>query len=266
MRATEAKIAAREQRRHELANPGPGSYEPTKKQHIATSQNAFRSRTPRGKPNHTLRDVTLNTEPWQYNPNSNRELAHRAKSTFARSASAGAQEFGSASTRQMRLDILGGEGRQGLTPDPGVYGPDGGGGKAGMVENASKTKSAASAVFNSNSEQRFNPIGKDENSKPPVGQYNPDDALTVPRPVNACYSLSSKTERFSKSMLFDRSYTTGPDLGPGSHKPLSNHNGSRSSVSGSVAGAKAKGRSASFKSESVRDINSAFFANEKTGF
>ena len=163
----------------------------------------------------------------------------------------------------MRLDILGGEGRHGQTPDPGHYGPDGGGGKLGMVENASKMKSS---VFNSASAQRVNPASDEAQNKPPVGQYNPDDALTVPRPVNACYSLSSKTERFSKSMLFDRSYTTGPDLGPGSHKPLSNHNGSRSSVSGSVAGAKAKGRSASFKSESVRDINSAFFANEKTGF
>ena len=219
MRATEAKIAARDQRRQELANPGPGSYEPQKKQHIQTSQNAFRSRTPRGKPDHTLRDVTIDLEPGQYEPNSNRELAYRAKHSFARSASAGEQEFGSGSARRMRLDILGGEGRHGQTPDPGHYGPDGGGGKLGMVENASKMKSS---VFNSASAQRVNPASDEAQNKPPVGQYNPDDAITRANPRDAFCTLRSKSSRLAVAGAFTASGAgfrgTGPDIGPGMHE------------------------------------------------
>ena len=69
-----------------------------------------------------------------------------------------------------------------------------------------------------------------------------------------------------KSRLFDRSYLTSDDLGPGAYRVLSHINGSSSTVAGSLAGQKAKGRNASFRSESVRDLNSAFFANERTGF
>ena len=45
-----------------------------------------------------------------------------------------------------------------------------------------------------------------------------------------------------KSRLFDRSYLTSDDLGPGAYRVLSHINGSSSTVAGSVAGRKAKGR------------------------
>ena len=199
-------------------------------------------------------------DPGQYDPNRQREMAYDAKRTFARSASSGTMAFaGSTTARKMPIEIMGGEGRDGQTPDPGQYTDA----KKGMADAASKMKSA---VFHSGSQQRVNPIARDENSKPPVGLYHPDDSLTVQQPPNAAQSMQSKSARFNKSMLFDRSYTTSDELGPGAYKVLSHSNGSRSTVAGSVAGQKALGRNASFRSESVRDLNSAFFANERTGF
>ena len=207
-----------------------------------------------------LRDVSLDLTPGQYDPNRHREMAYDAKRTFARSASSGTMAFaGSTTARKMPIEIMGGEGRDGQTPDPGQYTDA----KKGMADAASKMKSA---VFHSGSQQRVNPMARDENSKPPVGLYHPDDSLTVQRPPNAAQSMQSKSARFNKSMLFDRSYTTSDELGPGAYKVLSHSNGSRSTVAGSVAGQKALGRNASFRSESVRDLNSAFFANERTGF
>jgi hypothetical protein len=261
----EAKLAAREQRRSEMANPGPGAYEQSFRATYKTSlsgSTAFRSRTPRGRPNSTLRDISLDLNPGQYNPNSFREMAYHAKRSFSKSASSGAMPFaGAVSERKMPIEIMGGDGREGRTPDPGQYAEA----KRGMVDAASKMKSAV-CVFKSGSQQRVNPLSKDENSRPPVGHYHPDDALTVPSAPNAGQSLASKTQRFHKSMLFDRSYSTSDDIGPGAYRVLSHINGSSSTVAGSVAGQKAKGRNASFRSESVRDLNSAFFANERTGF
>ena len=262
-RVHEAKLAAREQRRSDMASPGPGAYEQSFRPTFRTSlsgSTAFRSRTPRGRPDTTLRDISLDLNPGQYNPNSFREMSYHAKRSFSKTASAGEMPFGAAvSKREMPLKIMGGVGREGQTPDPGAYMDA----KRGMVDAASKMKSA---VFNSASQQRVNPIAKDENARPPVGHYHPDDALTVQRAPNPGQSLASKTQRFHKSMLFDRSYSTSAELGPGAYKVLSHINGSSSTVAGSVAGQKAKGRNASFRSESVRDINSSFFANERTGF
>ena len=202
-------------------------------------------------------------DPGEYEPNAHRDMSALAKHSFSRSGSAGTMDFGGKSARKMKLDILGGDGRDGITPEPGHYGSDGGGGKLPMTEAANQMKSS---VFHSASAQRVNPAAKDDHNKPAVGQYNPDDSLTVPKVVNACQSMASNSDRFSSSMLFDRSHTTGPELGPGSHKPLSNANGNRATVAGAVASQKAKGKNASFRSESVRDLNSAFFANEKIGF
>ena len=148
----------------------------------------------------------------------------------------------------MRLDIMG----EGETPCPTSY-PEA---KPDLVQAANKMQSA---VFSSGSTQRPHKVlGQDQ---PAVGAYNPDDTLTVPAIQNAGASLRSKTDRFSGGVLFDKIFTP-PAVGPGTHDVKSLSGGSRSTIAGSVLSQSKRGKHASFKSDTVRDLNGAFFKRE----
>ena len=170
------------------------------------------------------------------------------QASFSKTHASGVGNFGSHSARKMRLDILG----EGHTPDPTTYVDS----KPPMVKAANKMLSHA---FHSNSAQRpLKVLGQDH---PPVGAYHPRDEIVTPGIQNAGASLRSKTNRWSGGVLFDK-VTTGPSLGPGSHNVMSLCGGSRSTIASSIASEVKRGKNASFRSDSVRDLNSAFFANE----
>ena len=116
------------------------------------------------------------------------------------------------------------------------------------------TTSAASA-------QR-RPLANPAPSIPAPVAYHPNERSTMPQMRDAGFSLRSKSEKGTSTMLFDRHYSTPPELGPGSYNAEALPGGGRSTIAGEVAGAKKLGRSGSFRSESVRDLNGAFFAHE----
>lgn len=289
-REHEKKIKEREQRRRELQSPGPGSYEP---KHLKADvekmcgSTAFRCRTPRsnGANDRTMRDVTLGArlrarrnsraptrqqrlalftcvctrpraslladlDPGNYAADDSRALSARAKHSFAKSQQGGSGGFGTKSQRQMRLDILG----EGLTPCPTQYAS---GGKPSLVEAQSKMPSSN---FRSSSKQRPKSFSEDPSNGP--GQYSPLDSQVYARTKNAGVSLASKSERFASAMLFDRSLTTTADVGPGAYEPRMAHGGNGSTMGVAATNEKKSGRSAGFRSESVRDLNGAFFAHE----
>ena len=68
-RAHEKKIKEREQKRIDASTPAPGTYQPKRPQDSRgdaeklAGSHAFKSRTPRGKADHSLRDLTLNLDP-----------------------------------------------------------------------------------------------------------------------------------------------------------------------------------------------------------
>ena len=95
-----------------------------------------------------------------------------------------------------------------------------------------------------------------------AGAYNASDAGVQPKVRNAGVDFRSKSQRFNTTMLFDKGLTTGEHLGPGHYAFAEKHQ----TLSRSRELAKALGLNAGFRSESVRDISSAFFAREKTGF
>jgi hypothetical protein len=222
---------------------------------------AFKSRTPRSQANHTLRDVSLSVDRGnEYEPNAYRDIAARAKHSFAKSALSGSGEFGARSKRELHVDILG----NGDTPAPSEYG--GGGAKLGMANAANQMKSAS---FNSKSAQRDTRLKKQEADKPPPGAYDPSDAAVRPLIRNAGQSFRSGTYRFEDKgwgVLFEKGRTTGPQVGPGHYENVAHSSGARSTISATIKENKGHGKNASFASETARDLNSAYFANERTGF
>ena len=254
------KLKEREQRRIERSSPGPGAYDLSKRKasssEVYCGARAFKSKTLRNVAvgPEPLRDKELNLDPGSYEPNSHRDLAVRSKHTFAKSAQKGANQFGSRAARGLELKITGEE-----SPSPTEYG--GGGAKPGMsdVVAASKIKCWA---FTTTSNQRIALQGKEEKDKPAPGAYNASDAGVQPKVRNAGVDFRSKSQRFNTTMLFDKGLTTGEHLGPGHYAFAEKHQ----TLSRSRELAKALGLNAFFRSESVRDISSAFFAREKTGF
>ena len=194
------------------------------------------------------------TDPGAYEPIANSTIAAKAKQSFAASQRGGHGNFMSNSKRQMRLDIMG----EGDAPCPTAYADA----KPDLVEASSKMPSSN---FRSASMQRpESSYTKHLSTLPAPGAYKPNDALIYPKhkPDSGAFSHRSKTERFSSSMLFDRSYSTKAEVGPGTYETRATVGGGGSTMAISAANGKANGRSAGFRSESVRDLNGAFFKNE----
>ena len=105
---------------------------------------------------------------------------------------------------------------------------------------------------------------------PPPGHYWPlNFDLVRKRVLNAGYTMRTRGDRFKAST---NTFTHAPHqsidhVGPGSYEWLSTKDGKASTVAGeSRREAKDKGASASFRSESVRDLSQRYFANEAVGY
>ena len=231
--------------------PGPGAYDTAKTTMIVDGHvGSFKSGTQRMG---TLMPgfVPPTTDPGMYEPTTNTDMAATTKHTFSKSQSSGYGNFGTHAKRNMRLDILG----EGWSPCPTAYGDA----KADLVANSNKMPSAS---FKSASDQRPTYFDK---FIPPPGAYSPDndstfntDGSTKPHTMNAGAFLYSKSQRFTPSMLFDKQSSNTPDA----YEPRMLNSGGSSTIAGSVKAKSKSGRSAGFRSESVRDLNGAFFAHE----
>ena len=237
--------------------PGPANYDVKSRIDQADGHaSAFRSNSDRTRT--MMAGFKSETgDPGAYDPSAQSTLAASAKRTFAKPALAGASQFGSLSARKMRQDILGESFGGHNTPDPGMH--QGTHGVNLDVTRPRRNNNHAGHTFRSASNQRPRPP---KDIEPPPGAYDPNDALTFPRPQNAGYSLASNTERFSSTMLFDRARSSSETVGPGSYNPRACAGGGRSTIAGSVAAQTKRGKNASFCSETVRDLTAKFFPSE----
>ena len=144
-------------------------------------------------------------------------------------------------------------------PSPAEYG--GGGAKKGLYDVVASSR-IKSWAFTTTSKQRIALQGKDEKEKPSPLAYDVDRAAIEPKVKNAGIDFRSKTERFHGAMLFEKGKTTGEHLGPG-HYPLADK---VQTLAKSRELARSLGLGHAFRSESVRDISSNFFARERTSF
>ena len=207
--------------------PGPGAYDSKVERNQEGHASAFKSGS------HRLQVEEQTGDPGAYDPNSNRDLAHAAASSFGRSNKAGSGAFGASSARDMKLDIMGED-----TPGPGSYR-----GKQQMSDVAHMPSSA----FRSSSAQRAK--GKTTDT-PGVGSYDPRLASVEPSSSNSGAGMRSKNSRFTN----ERTSTDG-GVGPGAYDPRFLNNGGRSTTAGTVADRVSLGTSAAFRSDTVREID-----------
>ena len=124
--------------------PGPGAYDSKGRDNrVDGHASAFKSGSQR------LQVEEPTGDPGAYDPDRTRDLAAAATNTFGRSNRAGSGGFGSASAREMKLDVTGED-----TPGPGTY---------RSKKELSEGPHMPSAAFRSSSAQR----GKERNSSTP---------------------------------------------------------------------------------------------------
>ena len=203
--------------------PGPGAYNSLAKPHAVDGHaSAFKSGSKR-------LDVEDGTgDPGAYDPDSKRNLAEAAASSFGRSNRSGSGAFGASSARDMKLDIMGED-----TPGPGSYR-----GKKNMSENQHMPSSA----FRSSSAQRSKVRAQDN---PGAGAYDVNLTAVEPGSANGGASMRSKQQRFR-----DEKQNTENAVGPGSYE-----GGRSKTIAGGALESINMGASAAFRSDTVRHVD-----------
>ena len=154
-----------------------------------------------------LRDISMNTDPGQYNPTSGSNMAATsARPFYSKRNASGEGSFGSTSGRKMRCDIMGEE-----SPCPTTYGDEQ---LRGLVDGMSKMRSA---TFNSGSNQRPRPLNLD--TKNAFGNYDPNYAAVLPKGPEASATMRSKSPRFQRAGLNWNDSSTDNLIGPGKYNP-----------------------------------------------
>lgn len=148
-----------------------------------------------------------------------------------------------------------------LKPDEPTPAP----GHVDTLELFGKFHSGAESSFKSASQQRGHVANTDS---PPPGAYTlrnglGDDDITRPRVINGGYTMRVQGDRFRASV---NTFTHEPAPYLTANAPFygvqSMPNGQKSTVYGAVRARSADGRSANFRSESVRDLTHKYFASE----
>ena len=207
--------------------PGPGAYDSARGERAEGHASAFKSGTQR------LQVEEVTGDPGAYDPNSNRDLAHQANSSFGRSNRAGSGAFGASSARDMKLDIMGED-----TPGPGSY---------KSKKDLAEKQHMPSSAFRSSSAQRGKTKSQDT---PGAGSYDPNMATVEPGSANSGAGMRSKASRFTNERT-----TTDQGVGPGSYDPRGLSGGHRNAISGSVLDSINLGASATFRSDTVRQMD-----------
>ena len=171
-------------------------------------------------------------DPGAYDPNANRDLAQMAQASFGRSNRAGSGAFGASSARDMKLDIMGED-----TPGPGSY---------RSKKQMSDGSTMPSSSFRSSSAQRAKVRAQDT---PGAGAYEPNLASVEPASTNGGAGMRGKGQRFQSERQ-----TTDGGVGPGSYDPRDLHGGHRNTIAGQVLDSINLGVSASFRSDTVRQM------------
>ena len=206
--------------------PGPGAYDARKGLTVDGHASAFKSGSQR------LQTEEHTGDPGSYDPGVHRDLAATANKSFGRSNRAGSGGFGGSSAREMKLDIMGED-----TPGPGSY---------RAKKELSEGAHMPSAAFRSSSAQRGKARGSDT---PGAGSYQPNAASVEPSLANGGSGMRSKAQRFTTEKT-----STDMGVGPGSYDNETLVNGGRATVRSQVLNSINNGMSASFRSDSVRQL------------
>ena len=206
--------------------PGPGAYDARSGKAPDGHASAFKSGSQR------LQVEEPTGDPGAYDPYATRDLAATANNSFGRSNRAGSGGFGGASAREMKLDIMGED-----TPGPGTY---------RAKKELSEGSAMPSSAFRSSSAQR----GKERaNPTPGPGAYNSKLDVVEPGTQNGGATMRSKAQRFATEKT-----STDMGVGPGSYEHDQLNNGQRGSIRSKVIDSINGGMSASFRSDSVRQM------------
>jgi len=206
--------------------PGPGAYDNKHGDRVDGHASAFKSGSQR------LQVEEATGDPGAYDPNANRDLAASAANSFGRSNRAGSGAFGASSARDMKLDIMGED-----TPGPGSY---------RSKKDMSETPHMPSAAFRSSSAQRAKTRAQET---PGAGAYQPNMNSVEPGAANGAHAMRAKGHRFQSERTM-----TEAGVGPGSYDPHDLHSGSRSTIAGGIVDKVNLGASASFRSDTVRQM------------
>ena len=210
--------------------PGPGTYRSggSSVELQSGHGSAFKSESQRLQ----VEDADVG-DPGAYDPYTSREMAADAARSFGRSNKAGSSGFGSVSARAMKVDIFGEN-----TPGPGQY-------DSKMPQEDSRKK-APSSAFRSGSVQRARTRNADT---PGAGAYNPNQSAVEPSVANAAAGMRGHGKRFTELKS-----ETDADIGPGAYDNEVTVSGISATVAGRVSKKSAIGGSASFISDSIRDL------------
>ena len=133
----------------------------------------------------------------------------------------------------MKLDIMGED-----TPGPGSY---------KSKKDLAEKQHMPSSAFRSSSAQRGKTKSQDT---PGAGSYDPNMATVEPGSANSGAGMRSKASRFTNERT-----TTDQGVGPGSYDPRGLSGGHRNAISGSVLDSINLGASATFRSDTVRQMD-----------
>ena len=206
--------------------PGPGAYDARSQTGVDGHSSAFKSGSQR------LQVEEQTGDPGAYDPNAHREISATAGASFGRSNRAGSGGFGGSSARAMKLDIMGED-----TPGPGTY---------RSSKEMTEKSHMPSAAFRSSSSQRAKARSSDA---PGAGSYHPNLGSVEPGLSNAGSGMRSKAQRFQTERT-----NTDQGVGPGSYDHEQLVSGQRASIKGKVLDSINSGMSASFRSDTVRQM------------
>ena len=220
----------REKRRAQT--PGPGSYQVRSDMARGGKESsAFKSGT-----NRLASEELEQGDPGAYDPHAHSDLAQTTKTSFGRSNQAGVGGFGSKSSRDAKLGVASGGGKD--TPGPGSYKP-----KTAQSDTRQKMPSSA---FRSSSTQRMK--GHSE-EVPGVGSYNPSLSAVEPSVGNGAAGMRGTETRFKTEAS-----STDDHLGPGAYDPATVASGMSATVKGNTKANASSGGSAAFASDVTRDL------------
>ncbi len=219
----------REKRRAQT--PGPGSYQVRSDMARGGKESsAFKSGT-----NRLASEELEQGDPGAYDPHAHSDLAQTTRTSFGRSNKAGTGGFGSKSSRDAKLGVASGGGKD--TPGPGAYA------NAKTIGLFDKMPSSA---FRSSSTQRMK--GHSE-EVPGVGSYNPSLSAVEPSVGNGAAGMRGTETRFKTEAS-----STDDHLGPGAYDPATVASGMSATVKGNTKANANSGGSAAFASDVTRDL------------